>query len=201
MFAYCNNNPANYLDTLGSRCVAIEPLGGGAKQNPKRPDNTLSTAEKITILMFETAYAVLDGIEAEAAIGMGFGGSVSVNLYGISADVNLFATTRCAIVIDDGMIDIRSITSFGGEIGVTDYLGLGGIKGVSHSFFDPECTCTMNSSFKDMTLCKANKPFYDNVASIGVSAGGYFVIAGEAALGYDFKTFADSAMRAYENLF
>ena len=52
-----------------------------------------------------------------------------------------------------------------------------------------------------MSVCKANKPFYDNSSSIGVSAGGYFVVGGETAIGYDFKTFADHAMSAYERLF
>ena len=70
MFAYCNNNPINNVDETGSRCVAIKPLGGGVMDNPALTQEELSTGEKITILMFETASAVTDGIDAEVAIGV-----------------------------------------------------------------------------------------------------------------------------------
>ena len=201
MFAYCNNNSANYLDTLGSRCVAIKPLGGGAKQNLPSPDNTISTAEKITILLAETGYAVMDGIEAEFGVGMGFGGTARVSVFGLPVSADLFITTKLALVIDDGMIDIRSISSFGAGLPLADYFGVDTVKGVSHSLFDPKCTCHINSSWKDMVMCSANEPFFDTSPSIGASAGGYFVIGGEFAIGYDLQAFAESAMRAYESIF
>ena len=47
MFAYCNDNPINYVDEAGLRCVAIKPLGGGMIDNPVSPQEELSTAEKL----------------------------------------------------------------------------------------------------------------------------------------------------------
>ena len=211
MFAYCNNNPISSTDSKGSRPVSILERFGNTQiptppkkqveKKPVPPPPGQDTAAKITCLMFETASAVIDGIDAEVAFGMGFGGTFSTTIWGVNAGVDLFGTSRIAIVIDNGTIDLMSITSYGAGLSVLDYLGGGIAKGVSHSFFDPTCTCNINSSFYDMSVCKANKPFYDTSTSIGASAGGYFVIGGEAAIGYDFKTFADHVMSAYEKLF
>ena len=151
--------------------------------------------------MFESFSAVTDGIEAELAIGMGFGGTASVAIEGINISADLFATTKLALVIDDGMIDLRSISSFGAGFPLAEYLGVDTVKGVSHSLFDPKCTCHVNSSWKDLYECAANQPFSDTSPSLGVSAGGYLVMGGEVALGYDLQAFADSAMRKYESIF
>lgn len=94
-----------------------------------------------------------------------------------------------------------SISSFGAGAPLVEYLGVDTIRGVSHSLFDPKCTCHINSSWKDFYECAANQPFSDISPSLGVSAGGYLVVGGEVALGYDLQAFADSAMRKYESIF
>lgn len=201
MFAYCLNNPVNYCDGAGTRCVQVKPLGGGAKKKDEKANKGQDTAEKITYVIFESWEAVLDGIEAELAIGMGFGGTVSASVEGINISADLFVTTKLALVIDDGMVDLRSISSYGAGVPLAEYLGVDTVKGVSHSLFDPKCTCHFNSSWKDFYECAANQPFSDVSTSLGVSAGGYFVIGGEVALGYDLQAFADSAQRVYESAF
>lgn len=203
MFIYCLNNPIYYSDNAGCRCVQVKPLGGGVKKKEEKtkPNNEQKIAQKITYLMFESFSAVTDGIEAELAIGMGFGGTASVAIEGINISADLFATTKLALVIDDGMIDLRSISSFGAGFPLAEYLGVDTVKGVSHSLFDPKCTCHVNSSWKDLYECAANQPFSDTSPSLGVSAGGYLVMGGEVALGYDLQAFADSAMRKYESIF
>lgn len=203
MFVYCLNNPINFSDSAGCRCVQVKPLGGGVKkkEDKPKPDNGQDTAARITYLIFETGEAVLDGIEAELAVGMGFGGTASVAIKGINISADLFVTTKLALVIDDGTVDIRSISSFGAGAPLVEYLGVETVKGVSHSLFDPKCTCHINSSWKDLFECAANQPFSDTSPSLGVSAGGYFVMGGEVAVGYDLQAFADSAMRAYESIF
>jgi len=201
MFAYCNNNPVCFQDPAGSRMVPADRIYGGSAPKEIRRDEWQLFSEKLVFFMFELGYAVLDGVEFEIALGMGFGGTASFSIFGIPVDADLFATTKLSIVMENGLVDIRSTTSFAAGLPFSDYFGIDAAAGISHSLFDPQCTCHINSTWNEFMSCIANKPFYNSSPTIGLSAGAYFLVGVEIGIGYNFETFIDSVIRRYNDVF
>ena len=167
-FIYCANNPVNGADPSGHNFF-------------KKLGKHLWSNFKATISLFSLPFKHTN---VEIGVGTGIGGGIEFSGTGGVLGGELRASSTTSIEYKEGAFENKSTTSIAAGISILGIVDKTYEKGVSHSLYDTNCTCTYGDIFNRHT-CPANEPFSSFDTTYGFSASLYLGLGGSFSIGVD----------------
>ena len=184
LFAYCMNNPVNMDDADGNWPEWLKEAGNRIVHTVK--------------FIAKTVIAPLKAITVELGWGVGFGAKFDVKIAGVPIELGAMNTSTDSISYSNNKFDMRNTTSSRLSMNISGVIDVSENQGVSHSYFDNNCTCNIfKSSPSEKKHCAANQSIIESNAMFGLSLGAYAFLGGELTIGIDFKAFNDELISIF----
>ena len=184
VFAYCFNNPINLSDPTGNWPKWVETIGS-------RFVHTVKTIGRIISAPFKAT-------EVSVGAGVGIGIRAKTSVSSMNVEVNATSKNVDSISLNKNGFKAYN-TSYSGVDVVIGPVKVGRSCQRSHSYNDPNCTCSFfKSSVGEKMNCPANEPVVQiENAKIEFGVSAYFILGAEVSASIDLKALGDEYISIY----